>query len=58
MADVEYMAFPRLPAIAEIGWSPPSALDWSTYRDRLAEEGPRWGVLGVNFYRAPEIDWR
>ena len=24
-ADIDYMAFPRLPAIAELGWSP-----WST----------------------------
>ncbi len=55
---VEFMTFPRLPGIAELGWSPESALDWTTYRDRLAEQGPRWEVLGVNFYRAPEIDWR
>ncbi|RZT17004.1 hexosaminidase [Kribbella sp. VKM Ac-2569] len=55
---VEFMTFPRLPGIAELGWSPESALDWTTYRERLAEQGPRWEVLGVNFYRAPEIDWR
>jgi hexosaminidase len=55
---VEFMVFPRLPGIAELGWSPESALDWTAYRDRLAEQGPRWEVLGVNFYRAPEIDWR
>jgi hexosaminidase len=55
---VEFMVFPRLPGIAELGWSPENALDWTTYRDRLAEQGPRWEVLGVNFYRAPEIDWR
>ncbi|MEV6271916.1 beta-N-acetylhexosaminidase [Kribbella sp. NPDC051936] len=55
---VEFMTFPRLPGIAELGWSPESALDWTTYRDRLAEQGSRWEVLGVNFYRAPEIDWR
>lgn len=58
LEKVEFMVFPRLPGIAELGWSPESALDWTTYRDRLAEQGPRWEVLGVNFYRAPEIDWR
>ena len=58
MATVEFMVFPRLPGVAELGWSPASALDWSTYKDRLAEQGSRWEVLGVNFYRAPEIDWR
>ncbi|TDW92999.1 hexosaminidase [Kribbella pratensis] len=58
LEKVEFMTFPRLPGIAELGWSQESALDWTTYRDRLAEQGPRWEVLGVNFYRSPEIDWR
>lgn len=58
ISKVEFMVFPRLPGIAELGWSPASALDWSTYKDRLAEQGSRWDVLGVNFYRAPEIPWR
>jgi len=55
---VEFMAFPRLPGIAELGWSSASALDWTTYQDRLAGQGSRWDVLSVNFYRAPEIAWR
>ncbi|MFG1909917.1 beta-N-acetylhexosaminidase [Kribbella sp. NPDC048928] len=58
LAKVEFMVFPRLPGIAELGWSSEEALDWETYQERLAEEAPRWEVLGVNFYRAPEIDWR
>ncbi|MFI6677511.1 family 20 glycosylhydrolase [Kribbella sp. NPDC050470] len=55
---VEFMAFPRLPGIAELGWSPASALDWPTHKDRLAGQGSRWDALSVNFYRAPEIAWR
>ncbi|MEV5961351.1 beta-N-acetylhexosaminidase [Kribbella sp. NPDC051952] len=58
LAKVEFMTFPRLPGIAELGWSPASALDWETYKDRLAAQGSRWEALGVNFYRAPEIPWR
>jgi hexosaminidase len=58
LANVEFMVFPRLPGIAELGWSPASALDWPTYKDRLAGQGSRWDALGVNFYRAPEIPWR
>ncbi|MEV4262327.1 beta-N-acetylhexosaminidase [Kribbella sp. NPDC049584] len=58
LEKVEFMVFPRLPGIAELGWSRESALDWTAYRERLAEQGPRWEALGVNFYRAPEIDWR
>ncbi|MEV8371654.1 beta-N-acetylhexosaminidase [Kribbella sp. NPDC056861] len=55
---LEYMAFPRLPGIAELGWSQASALDWTAYRERLGGQGSRWDALSVNFYRAPEINWR
>jgi hexosaminidase len=54
---IEFMAFPRLPAIAELGWSPWSTHDWASFRVRLAEQGPRWTALGVDFYRSPQIDW-
>ena len=55
--QLEYMAFPRLPGIAELGWSQASSHDWDTYKVRLGAQGSRWDVLSVNFYRAPEIDW-
>jgi hexosaminidase len=56
MHDVEYMAFPRLPAIAEIGWSS-AARDWENFSRRLGAQAPRWVALGINFYRAPEVAW-
>ena len=56
--DVEFMAFPRLAAIAEIGWTRQEDRDWDEFRDRLGAQGPRWVALGVNFYRAPKIPWR
>ncbi len=56
-ADIEYMAFPRLPGIAELGWSPASTHDWDAYRVRLAAQGPRMTALGINFFRSPEVDW-
>ncbi|WP_328994045.1 beta-N-acetylhexosaminidase [Kribbella sp. NBC_01245] len=55
---VEFMAFPRLPGIAELGWSKEADLGWDGYKDRLASQGSRWDALSVNFYRAPEIPWR
>ncbi len=55
--DVEYMAFPRLPAIAEIGWSPVARRDWDSFGSRLASHGPRWTELGVNYHRSPQITW-
>src|SRR4029453_9704330 len=42
IADVETMTFPRLLAVAEIGWSPRSSHDWASFRRRLADFGPRW----------------
>ena len=58
MDDVEFLAFPRLIAIAEVAWSAASAKDWESFRTRLAGHGPRLTALGVNFYRAPGIDWK
>jgi hexosaminidase len=56
-SDLEYMAFPRLPGIAELGWSPASSHDWNAYKVRLATQGPRWDALGINYYRSPQVPW-
>ena len=57
MADVEFMAFPRLIGIAEIGWSPALGRNWEEYRQRLSAEGKRLEKQGVNFYRDPGVAW-
>ncbi|MEV8361275.1 beta-N-acetylhexosaminidase [Streptomyces niveus] len=54
---IEKMAFPRLPGVAEIGWSPQSARDWDTYKVRLAAQGPRLTALGIDYYRSPVVPW-
>ena len=56
-AAVDYMAFPRLVGIAEIGWSPADARSWDGYRQRIAAQAARWDVLGVSYFRAPDIPW-
>lgn len=56
-ADIEYMVFPRLLGVAEIGWSPATGRSWDEYRIRLAAHGKRLTALGVNFYRDPVVDW-
>ncbi len=58
ISDIEYLAFPRLPGYAEIAWSPQAGRAWEDYRVRLAAQGAYLSALGVNFYRAPEIDWQ
>ncbi|MEV0899781.1 beta-N-acetylhexosaminidase [Actinoplanes sp. NPDC049802] len=55
--DIEFLAFPRLVAIAELGWSPRSAHDWPFFRARLGAYGPRWVRAGVRFHRSPQIRW-
>lgn len=51
VADLEYLAFPRLLGIAEIGWSPAAGRRWDEYRQRLLGHAARLEALGVNFYR-------
>ncbi|WTD65006.1 beta-N-acetylhexosaminidase [Micromonospora sp. NBC_01638] len=57
LADIEFLLLPRLPAIAELGWSARTTHDWDSFRDRLAGQGPRWVTAGISFHRAPEIPW-
>ncbi|MDB5429262.1 MAG: Beta-N-acetylhexosaminidase [Caulobacter sp.] len=44
---VETMAFPRLAAIAEIGWSPQAARGWEGFTARLPAQMARYRALGV-----------
>ncbi|MGQ0713759.1 MAG: beta-N-acetylhexosaminidase [Gemmatimonadaceae bacterium] len=54
---VEYLAMPRLPALAEVGWTAQAARSWESFRARLAVHAPRWNYLGVNYYRSPQVPW-
>jgi hexosaminidase len=56
MKDIEYLAFPRLLSLAELAWSP-KGQGWDDFRHRLGNHGKRMEAKGINFYRAPEIDW-
>jgi hexosaminidase len=58
IADIEFMAFPRLPGYAEIGWSPAAGRDWHEYSRRLGTHGPRLTAMDVNFYRSPQVPWQ
>lgn len=53
----EYLAVPRLPAIAEVGWTPQSQRSWESFRTRIAAHAPRWRLLGINFYPSPDVPW-
>jgi hexosaminidase len=53
----QFLLMPRLPAVAEVGWSDPSARDWESFRARIAAHAPRWRLLGVNYYPSPQVAW-
>jgi hexosaminidase len=57
LADIEYLAFPRLPAVAELGWSPAGTHDLAAFTQRLAAQGPRWRAMGVNYHRSQQVPW-
>ncbi len=50
---VEYMAFPRLTALAEAVWTPAALKDYANFRARLDVHLARLSALDVNF-RRPE----
>ncbi|MEQ0560890.1 family 20 glycosylhydrolase [Amycolatopsis sp. NEAU-NG30] len=56
-ADIEYLAFPRVAAHAELGWSPWSTHDWTAFRTRLGAQAPRWTAQSINFYRSAQVPW-
>lgn len=53
----QYLMMPRLPAIAEVGWSAPAARDWESFRRRIVAHAPRWRLLGINYYASPQVAW-
>ncbi len=57
MDDVEYLLFPRLPGIAEIGWSPTEGRNWDEYKVRLGDHGPRMKAKGIDFYPSSRVPW-
>ncbi|MFD4374732.1 beta-N-acetylhexosaminidase [Streptomyces sp. NPDC058486] len=57
LEQLDTMAFPRLPGLAELGWSPREGRTWDTYRLRLGEQAHRFEALGVDWYRSPEVPW-
>ena len=58
LGAAEYLVLPRLPAIAELGWSPATTHDWERFRTRIAAHAPRWRLLGINYYPSPEVLWQ
>lgn len=63
--EAEQMVFPRLAAVAEIGWSTApadtepveSARDFEEFAERLAHLAEHWDASGTAYRRTAEVPW-
>ena len=55
--DAEYLAFPRLPGIAEIGWTPAENRNWDEYKIRLGNHAKRFKAMDINYYPSELVPW-
>ncbi|HSF53875.1 MAG TPA: beta-N-acetylhexosaminidase [Algoriphagus sp.] len=56
-ADLDYLVFPRLSAIAEVAWTKKDRRSWESYSKRVPGHGKRWEIQGVGFYKSPKVTW-
>ena len=45
----QHAVFPRIAAMSELGWSPPSAHDWNSFLQRMPAELARYRALGIDY---------
>ena len=57
MDELEFLAFPRLPGYAEIGWSAPENRTWDDYKVRLGKHGQYMSTMGIDFYKSKLVPW-
>ncbi|WP_051385983.1 beta-N-acetylhexosaminidase [Actinokineospora inagensis] len=57
LAQAEWLSYPRLASLAEIGWTPQSDRALPDFTARLAALGSRLTIAGVNFRPSPTVPW-
>ena len=50
--EVEYLCFPRLACLAEVGWTAQAEREWTTFAPRLATHADRLAAAGAHPYRS------
>jgi hexosaminidase len=48
---MEYMAYPRMFAISEIGWTPAYKKDFEDFLARLKVQSLRYDKIGINYFK-------
>lgn len=56
--EMEYLAFPRLLAYAELGWSDPGHKNVDDFKRRLVGIQPFLEEDGIDFFRSPSVNWK
>jgi len=52
---VEYMAFPRIAALAEVAWSPATGINWADFQRRLDPQLRRYDKQGIRWARDVQL---
>lgn len=52
----QYMAFPRLSALAEVAWTPQAARDFADFRRRLETHFVRLDQMGLRYHRDTSVE--
>lgn len=56
-AHIDLLTYPRLPGVAEAGWSKGSLNDWEEYKVRLGFHKNRFENLNIEYYASPLVPW-
>jgi hexosaminidase len=57
VGDIEFLAFPRIIGVAELGWSAKDNRNWDEYKKRLGAHALRLEGMNINYYKSPLVDW-
>ncbi len=55
--QAQYYTYPRLIALAEVGWTPQAQRDYTDFTARLSGIGGRLTVQGTNFFPSADVAW-
>ena len=49
--QVEYMAFPRISALAEIAWTNNNLKNFKEFKSRLSKQYKRFDAMNINYFK-------
>ena len=58
MDDIEYLLFPRITAVSELGWTPAESRSWESYRARIGNHSTRWKLMGIDYFPSTRVEWK